>query len=62
MSETIHFPVSEPIIRTGDIPALSKAVTKTCEAVGEVARQNLVLAEAVSALSERIAALEGRLA
>lgn len=54
--------MSEPIIRTGDIPALSQAVTKACEAVGEVARQNKILAEAVSALSERIEALEGRLA
>ncbi|BAF54871.1 hypothetical protein [Corynebacterium glutamicum] len=53
--------MSEPIIRTGDIPALSKAVARTCEAVGEVARQNKILAEAVSALSERIAVLEGRL-
>ena len=52
--------MSEPIIRTGDIPALSKAVTKTCESVGEVARQNLVLAEAVSALSKRIEVLERR--
>lgn len=51
--------MSEPIIRTGDIPALSEAITQTSESVSEIARQNTVLAEAVSALSERVAQLEG---
>lgn len=58
MSDTLHFPASEPIIRTGDIPALSKAVTQTCESVAEIARQNTVLAEAINSLSERVAQLE----
>lgn len=52
--------MSEPIIRTGDIPALSKAITQTCASVSEIARQNTVLAEAVSSLSERVAQLEAR--
>lgn len=51
--------MSEPIIRTGDIPALSEAITQTCESVAEIARQNAVLAEAVNSLSERVAQLEG---
>lgn len=50
--------MSDPIIREGDISALSEAVTKTCEAVAEVARQNTVLAEAVNSLNERVAQLE----
>lgn len=50
--------MSEPIIRTGDIPALSEAITQVCEAVSEIARHNMVLAEAVNSLNERVAQLE----
>lgn len=50
--------MSEPIIRTGDIPALSEAITQVCEAVSEIARHNTVLAEAINSLSERVAQLE----
>lgn len=51
--------MSEPIIRAGDIAALSEAITQTCEAVAEVARQNTVLVEAINLLSERVEQLEG---
>lgn len=50
--------MSEPIIREGDISALSEAITQTCEAVAEVARQNTVLVEAINLLNERVAQLE----
>lgn len=51
--------MSEPIIRAGDIAALSEAITQTCEAVAEVARQNTVLVEAINLLNERVEQLEG---
>lgn len=51
--------MSEPIIRAGDISALSEAITQTCEAVAEIARQNTVLVGAVNSLSERVTQLEG---
>lgn len=51
--------MSEPIIRAGDISALSEAITQTCEAVAEVARQNTVLVEAINRLNERVEQLEG---
>lgn len=51
--------MSEPIIRAGDIAALSEAITQTSEAVAEVARQNTVLVGAINRLNERVEQLEG---
>lgn len=50
--------MSEPIIRTGDIEALSQAVETLSNAVAELSRQNQILAEGQGQLHERVTQME----